>query len=116
MIFEEDIECGFKINERMINNIRCADDTIVLAENTKYLQWLMNHTAGYSENSSLIITTTKTKVIAFTKTSMRVHLVIEYSVLEQLPKYKHLGMGMNNVTEDSSQKPRLTSLSGIDKH
>ena len=99
----EGIEYGIKINGKIINNIRYADDTVVLAESAQDLQGLMNQIVRHSENSGLLINTTKTKVMAFTKTHMRVHLVIDDAVVEQVSSYKYLGSIMNDQCDPKKE-------------
>lgn len=90
------IECGIKVNGKIINNIRYADDTVVLAENARDLQRLMNHIVRHSENAGLLMNTTKTKVIAFAKEPRRVRLIVGGTAVEQVSSYKYLGSIVND--------------------
>lgn len=92
----EGIECGVKVNGRLINNIRYADDTVVLAENEQDLQRLLNQIVRHSEHYGLLINTTKTKIMAFTKKPVQAHLVIDGDLVEQVSTYKYLGSIVND--------------------
>lgn len=99
----EGIECGIKINGKVINNIRYADDTVVLAENEQDLQRLMNELVRHSENCGLLINTTKTKVLAFTKTPVQIHLDINGDPVEQVSSYKYLGCIVNDQCDPKKE-------------
>ena len=57
-------EAGIKIAGRNINNLRYADDTILMAESEKELKSLLMKVKGESEKASLKLNIQKTKIMA----------------------------------------------------
>ena len=55
------------LNGVRLNNIRYADDTMVIADSLEALQILMNHIAQYSQQHGLNINLKKTKQIIISK-------------------------------------------------
>ena len=60
----EEAQAGIKIAGRNINNLRYADDTILLAESEEDLQSLLMKVKEESEKVGLKLNTQKTKIIA----------------------------------------------------
>lgn len=92
----EGVTGDIKINGKAINNIRYANDTIVLAENIQDLQDMMDRIVQCSESFDLSMNTAKTKVLVFSKTPMHVHLTIKGITVEQVPSFKYLGTIVTN--------------------
>ena len=59
----EEIQAGIKIARRNINNLRSADDTILMAESEKELQSLLMKVKEESEKVGLKINIEKTKIM-----------------------------------------------------
>ena len=59
----EEIEEGIQINGQRINNIRYADDTVLIASTEAGLQLLLNKVLTSSEKFGLILNAKKTKVL-----------------------------------------------------
>ena len=57
-------QAGIKIAGRNINNLKCADDTTLMAENEKELKSLLMKVKEESEKISLKLNIQKTKVMA----------------------------------------------------
>ena len=60
----EETQAGIKIARRNINNLRCADDTILMAESKEGLRSRLMKVKEESEKFGLKLNTQKTKVMA----------------------------------------------------
>ena len=60
----EEAQAGIKIAGRNINNLRCADDTTLMAESEEELKSLLMKVKEESEKVSLKLNIQKTKIMA----------------------------------------------------
>ena len=60
----DEAQAGIKIAERNINNLRYADDTILMAESEEELKNLLMKVKGASEKVGLKLNIQKTKIMA----------------------------------------------------
>ena len=60
----EEAQAGIKIAGRYINNLRCADDTTLMAEHEEELKSLLMKVKEESENVGLKLNIQKTKIMA----------------------------------------------------
>ena len=60
----DEAETGIKISRGNINNLRYADDTILIAESEEELKSLLMNVKEKSENTGLKLNIQKTKVMA----------------------------------------------------
>ena len=60
----DEAQAGIKIAGRNINNLRCADDTTLVAENEEELQSLMMKVKEESEKAGLKLNIQKMKIMA----------------------------------------------------
>ena len=60
----EEVQAGIKISGRNINNLRYADDTILMAENKEKLKSLFMKVKEESEKVGLKLNIQKTKIMA----------------------------------------------------
>ena len=60
----EEAQAGIKIAGRNINNLRYADDTILMAESEEELKSLLMKVKEESENVGLKLNTQKTQIMA----------------------------------------------------
>ena len=60
----EEAQAGIKIARRSINNLRYADDTILMAESEEELKSLLRKVKVESEKVGLRLGTQKTKIMA----------------------------------------------------
>ena len=60
----DEAQAGIKIVERNINNLRCIDDTILMAESEEELKSLLMKVKVESEKVGLKLNIQKTKIIA----------------------------------------------------
>lgn len=91
----EDIK-GIKVNGTYINNLRYADDTILLAENMSDLQEMLNNVTKTSRQYGLTLNIKKTKYMVVTKEdSSPEKLYVERQELERVEKCNYLGTNVN---------------------
>ena len=60
----DEAQAGIKIARRNINNLRCADDTTLMAESEKELKSLLMKVKEESEKVGLKLNIQKTKIMA----------------------------------------------------
>ena len=60
----DEAQAGIKIARRNINNLRYADDTILMAESEEELKSLLMKVQGESEKAGLNLNIQKTKIMA----------------------------------------------------
>ena len=65
----EEVQAGIKIAGRNINNLRYADDTILMAENEEELESLLMKVKVESEKVGLKLNIQKTKIMASSPTT-----------------------------------------------
>ena len=61
----EEAQAGIKIAGRNINNLRCADDTTLMAESEEKLKSLLMKVKEESEKVGLKLSIQKTKIMAY---------------------------------------------------
>ena len=98
MIMREinDLE-GIRLNEYNINNIRYADDTVLVADSEEKLQCLLNELSEESERKGLKINKSKTEIMVISRTdgNPRVYIRIEDNLVKQVDKFNYLGSLIN---------------------
>jgi hypothetical protein len=103
------IDKGLKINGVVINNIRYADDTVLLAESVEDLQELLNLVDVSGKRLGLSINVAKTKWMSFGRldhTGSMLHL--NGHGVERVEKFKYLGSILTqNVDPDVEIKCRI---------
>jgi len=92
----ENVKGGVKINGTLINNIRFADDTVVVADSLPHLQNMMDLIAEHSTQYGLHINVAKIKVVVFSKAPRRAILQINNQAVEQVPSVKYLALVNEN--------------------
>ena len=60
----DEAQAGIKIARRNINNLRCADDTTLMAESEEELKSLLMKVKEESEKAGLKLNIRKTKIMA----------------------------------------------------
>ena len=91
---------GVKIAGEYINNLRYADDTVLIAESEEELQKLVNEVKERSLEYGLKMNTKKTKTMVIRRNvdePCRVDILVDGVTLEQVDKYTYLGQV---ITED----------------
>uniref|UniRef100_A0A8D8V3E1 Craniofacial development protein 2 n=1 Tax=Cacopsylla melanoneura TaxID=428564 RepID=A0A8D8V3E1_9HEMI len=98
-IFEEallDEHMGIKINGKFINNLRYADDTVILAGTLHHLQRIMEKLNVKCNKYGLMMNVKKTKFMVLTKKqdiaqNNTLKLTINNQIIERVHSYKYLG-------------------------
>lgn len=91
-------ECeeGIVINGEVINNIRYADDTILIAESIEGLQILLDRVNEASNKYGLTINSKKTNFMVLSRTQVtNKTLLLGNTPIERVEKFKYLGSYIN---------------------
>ncbi|GFS04911.1 endonuclease-reverse transcriptase [Elysia marginata] len=100
---------GLKMNGENINNLRYADDTVLLAESENGLQNLVTIIEEKSEQYGLMMNTKKTKVMVISKTEPpKVNIKVKGECIEQIEQFKYLGQLITtDARSDNEIKSRI---------
>ena len=84
---------GIKIGGNVINNLRYADDTVIIAESGNQLQQLMDTVVEESEAKGLFLNSAKSFTMVFSKSEMRptCKITVHGNPLEQVDRFVYLG-------------------------
>jgi len=106
---------GLKVGGYTINNLRYADDTVLLAESEQDLQELVTKINNESVKLGLKMNVKKTKTMIITKGTdrPRMKIVIDGKVVEQVDNFAYLGQ---LVTEDGRTESEVRRRIGIAKN
>lgn len=95
---------GININGQIINNLRYADDSVLLAESSEDLQILLNAVYASSIQYGLDMNTKKTKyMVVSKKITPQTNLQINHTTVEQVRSYKYLGCTVNDRWEQHQE-------------
>lgn len=107
---EGETTIGIKVNGKPINNLRFADDTVLIAEGIEDLQQLLDRVVELSEERGLTLNTKKTQFMVITKSQQRQEsLMIHGEQIKKVSKYKYLGTIIN---EDNDYTEEIKSRIG----
>ena len=115
VVMDELAECeGVKIGGKNINNIRYADDMVMIADSEEKLQTLMDKLMWECSRVGLRINKGKTEVMGVTKRRDRLPVTInvEGSALKQIETFRYLG---SLVCEDARCDAEIKTRIGIAK-
>ncbi|GFO11985.1 RNA-directed DNA polymerase from mobile element jockey [Plakobranchus ocellatus] len=89
---------GIKVGGQNINNLRYADDTVLIAENKEDLQKLLNIVEEESRKQRLELNSKKTEVMVISRKqeSPKCDIFINKVKLKQTEKFKYLGTIISN--------------------
>ncbi|GFO47360.1 endonuclease-reverse transcriptase [Plakobranchus ocellatus] len=89
---------GIKVGGQNINNLRYADDTVLIAENKEDLQKLLNIVEEESRKKGLELNSKKTEVMVISRKqeSPKCDIFINKVKLKQTEKFKYLGTIISN--------------------
>ena len=104
----------FIIGGRVINNLRYADDTVILAETEHELQHRMDIVVQEREQKGLFLNIAKSYNMVFSKTSSisTCHIIVHGKSLEQVNSFVYLG---SVFTSDGRCEKEVKILIGIAK-
>ena len=101
---------GISINGNTINNIRYADDTVLIADSAENLQPL-NTVVSRSTEYGLTINTAKTKCMVISKSGdERCNLIMENNTIEQVQYFNYLGSYITSDGRCTKEIRRRTNL------
>ena len=105
---------GLTVGGRNINNLRYADDTVLLATDQQELQGLIDKTKLISQEHGLSINLLKTKVMVFSRADNKptISTTIDGKRIEQVKAFTYLGQLM---TEDGRSIDEVKRRIGIAK-
>ena len=106
---------GIKAGGRNINNIRYADDTVLITDSEEKLQDLVPALVRASGEHGLKLNVSKTKVMVISKADNDISANVEVGgvVLEQVQRYKYLG---SVVTKDGRSVEEIKTRIAIAKN
>ena len=109
----EDME-GFRIGGKVVNNLRYADDTAILAESEQQLQQLINTVVTESELKRLYLNSTKSFTMVFSKAKVNpaCSVSVHGNVLGQVQLFVYLG---SLFTSDARSDKEIRRRIGIEK-
>lgn len=115
-IFERaltDAEDGIKINGQVVNNLRYADDTVIIADSQEALQRLIIKISTEGERLGLRINIDKTKVMMVSRTSnVNLNITVNGKKIQQVSKFRYLGSWL---TEDLDPDVEIRSKEELNK-
>ena len=84
---------GFRVGGTVINNLRYADDTVIIAETEEELQQLIDIVVRESENKGLYLNGSKSFTMVFSKSTVipTCNITIHGTSLEQVNSFIYLG-------------------------
>ena len=100
----EDTKDGIKVNGELINNIRYADDTVLLADSLEGLQELVNRVTHASKQYGLELNIKKTKYMVISK--LPDHNGVLYCAnepIERVASFTYLGSNINDSWDHSRE-------------
>lgn len=98
------IEGGVKVNGVNVNNLRYADDTVLLASSPEELQLLVDRVTNMCDEYGLKLNTKKTKLMTVSKHPINPTAITAYGVaLEQVDNVTYLGSNINNNWDMSKE-------------
>ena len=104
---------GVNMGGRNINNLRYADDTVLLADTKSNLNNMATNVKRLSSSAGLDMNAKKTKSMVLAKVEgATVDLCIDGEHIEQVKQFKYLGA---TITEDGRTKSEVEIRTGIAK-
>jgi exonuclease III len=105
---------GLNIGGKNTNNLRYADDTVLLAENEKDLQELVTKVKDESNLYGLQMNKKKTQTMVISRSEEipKVKILIDGTCLEQVRNFKYLGQ---QISEDGRSEQEIKRRIGIAK-
>lgn len=99
----EGSEVGVKINGKVVNNLRYADDTVLIASSEQDLQILVDRVHECSLRAGLSMNASKTKFLVISRSHLNPRISVAGSDIERVQKYKYLGAWVNEEWESEQE-------------
>ena len=107
------VDIGANISGWLINNLRFADDIVLIAESAKQLQTLVNKVQNAASNFGLKINISKTQVQVISKQKQTLDINIDGHKLEQVQTFVYLGGAITETgTCEDDIKQRICKALG----
>ena len=105
---------GFRIGVTVVNNLRYADDTVIIAESEEQLQRLIYVVVTKSEEKGLYLNSAKSFAMVFSKASQipTCNINVRSKILEQVHSFEYLG---SQFTSDARCEKEIRRRIGIAK-
>ena len=105
---------GFRIGGTVVNNLRYADDTVIIAESEEQLQRLINAVVTKSEEKGMYLNGAKSFAMVFSKASQipTCNINVHGKILEQVHSFVYLG---SQFTSDTKYEKKIRMRIGIAK-
>lgn len=103
-IFKEALDSveGIIVNGELLNNIRYADDSVIMSSSAEGLQIMMEKIKSTSEKYGICLNIKKTKHMVVSKNNPPpVNLFLDNTPIEQVDKYTYLGTCINQQWDHS---------------
>jgi hypothetical protein len=94
---------GISVSGREVNNLRFADDIVLIATSPKRLQRLLDEVDRIFNELQLEISTKKTKVMAATREPEQLNILCRGVKLVQVDKFKYLGAIIEQTADCSHE-------------
>jgi hypothetical protein len=88
----QDQQIGARVQGQYINNLRFADDIVLLAENEEDLQFLVSEFDTFSKKIGLTINKSKTAVQVLNRDKIQLNIQIDGKSLDQVENFIYLGV------------------------
>ena len=110
------LQLGYRMGGEIVNVVCYADDAIIIAENNKDLQTMLNRLHDACKKYNMEISIDKTKCMTFSKTPVTCNLAIENKNIEQVSNFRYLGVdlvgGADLCEEIQAQVNKANAISG----
>lgn len=99
---------GFRLGGYLINNLRYADDIVLIATTPEDLQELVSRLVKEAADSNMLLNASKTKVM--TTNGEKITIAANGQVLEQVTSFKYLGA---DITEEADCSVEIKQRLGM---
>ncbi|GFS21719.1 endonuclease-reverse transcriptase [Elysia marginata] len=109
---------GIKVGGHNINNLRYADDTVLIAENESDLQKLLDVVYSESQRKGLELSSKKTEVMVISRNanSLPVNVTVNKNKLTQRENFKYLGtLILSDGRSDTEIQARIAQAKTFQK-
>ncbi|XP_072025202.1 uncharacterized protein [Amphiura filiformis] len=94
----QDVQIGAKVQGQYINNLRFADDNVLLAETKEDLQFLVTRFDTFSKKFGLTINISNTEVQVINREKVQLDILIGGEPLKQVEDFVYLGGVISDLT------------------
>lgn len=111
-----EVDAGFKMNNRRLRILCYADDAVLLAESEDDLQRLLYRFNLTAKRLNMQISSEKTQAMVISKDPIRCKLVVDECIVDQVMNFNYLGVqassSRNTVNEVDNQIRKAVRISG----